>query len=114
MRILIVLYSLGLGVITDFNNLRTETSAKNIAAFMPVVQKTVLGFNRLDDKAVRVICTSLMNIYSFLYSQFGRYLPAIYPLITDLMARELSPEVRSNLKDYFVRVGQLQGILERT
>ena len=66
MHILNILYSLGLGVITDFNNLRTETSAKNIAAFMPVVQKIVLGFNRLDDKAVRAHNSSLINLHSFL------------------------------------------------
>lgn len=46
--------------------------------------------------------------------QFGRYLPAIYPHATDLVARDLSPEARSNLKDYFTRVGQFQGILERS
>lgn len=50
-----VLHRLGLGVIADFNKLRMETSAKNIASFMPVVSKIVLGFYRLDDKAVSVI-----------------------------------------------------------
>ncbi|KAI5122163.1 hypothetical protein M0805_007062 [Coniferiporia weirii] len=87
---------LGLGVISDFNKLRMEASAKNIAAFMPVVARIVQGFCRLDDKA------------------FGRYLPAIYPLAAELLARDLSSEVRSHLRGYFVRVGQFQGIIERS
>ncbi|KAH8105009.1 Sec7-domain-containing protein [Phellopilus nigrolimitatus] len=87
---------LGLGVITDFNKLRMESSAKNISAFMPVVARIIQGFCRLDDKA------------------FGRFLPAIYPLTADLLARDLSSEARSHLRDYFVRVGQFQGIVERS
>ncbi|KAL5527125.1 hypothetical protein ACEPAG_5916 [Sanghuangporus baumii] len=87
---------LGLGVITDFNKLRMDTSAKNIAAWMPVIAKIVQGFCGLTDKA------------------FGRFLPAIYPAMAELVARDLSSEVRSHLRDYFVRVGQFQGILERS
>ena len=45
---------LGLGVITDFNKLRMDTSAKNIAAWMPVIAKIVQGFYGFSDKAVRI------------------------------------------------------------
>ncbi len=48
-------FSLGLGVIQDFNKLRPDTQAKNIAAWMPVIAKILDGFNRLDEKAVRRI-----------------------------------------------------------
>ena len=44
--------------------------------------------------------------------QFTRYLPAIYPLAADLIARDTSPEIREGLRDYFVRVGYAQGIIE--
>ncbi|EJD00904.1 Sec7-domain-containing protein [Fomitiporia mediterranea MF3/22] len=87
---------LGLGVITDFNKLRMESSAKNISAWMPVVARIVQGFCGLSDKA------------------FGRFLPATYPAVSELVARDLSSEVRSHLRDYFVRVGQFQGIIERS
>ena len=46
---------LGLGVITDFNKLRTDTSAKNITAWMPVIAKIVHGFCGFSDKAVRIL-----------------------------------------------------------
>ena len=47
------LRSLGLGVLQDFNKLRLDTQAKNIAAWTPVVAEILQGFVRFDDKAVR-------------------------------------------------------------
>ena len=49
------LRSLGLGVLQDFNKLRLDTQAKNIAAWTPVVAEILQGFVRFDDKAVRLI-----------------------------------------------------------
>ncbi|KAI0751592.1 hypothetical protein C8Q80DRAFT_1158159 [Daedaleopsis nitida] len=89
------LMPLGLGVLQDFNKLRLETQAKNIAAWTPVVAEILQGFVRFDDKA------------------FTRYLPAIYPLATDLLSREMAPEIREGLREYFLRVGYIQGIVER-
>ncbi|KAI0711073.1 hypothetical protein C8T65DRAFT_648070 [Cerioporus squamosus] len=89
------LMPLGLGVLQDFNQLRLDTQAKNIAAWTPVVAEILQGFVRFDDKA------------------FTRYLPAIYPLATDLLSREMAPEIREGLREYFKRVGYLQGIVER-
>ncbi|KZT72494.1 Sec7-domain-containing protein [Daedalea quercina L-15889] len=90
------LMPLGLGVLGDFNKLRVDTQLKNIVAWTPVVAEIVQGFVRLDDKA------------------FGRYMPAIYPLATDLMSRDLAPEVRDGLREYYLRVGYIQGIIERS
>ncbi len=46
--------------------------------------------------------------------QFTRYLPAIYPLATDLLSREMAPEIREGLREYFMRVGYIQGIVEHS
>lgn len=46
-------HRLGLGVLQDFNKLRLDTQAKNIAAWTPVVAEILQGFVRFDDKAVR-------------------------------------------------------------
>jgi len=81
------LMPLALGVLQDYNKLRTDTQGKNIIAWTPVVGEILDGFCRFDDKA------------------FGRYLPAIYPLATDLLGRDVSPEIRQSLKTYFTRVG---------
>ncbi|KAI0040939.1 hypothetical protein FA95DRAFT_1683526 [Auriscalpium vulgare] len=88
------LLPLGLGVLTDYTKLRADTQAKNIAAWTPVVSEIMHGFCKFDDKA------------------FSRYLPAIYPLAAEMVARETSPDVREGLRDYFVRVGYAQGIIE--
>ncbi|KAI0368107.1 Sec7-domain-containing protein [Pilatotrama ljubarskyi] len=90
------LMPLGLGVLQDFNKLRLDTQTKNIAAWTPVVAEILQGFVRFDDKA------------------FTRYLPAIYPLATDLLSREMAPEIREGLREYFMRVGYIQGIIERS
>ncbi|KAJ8522993.1 hypothetical protein ONZ45_g481 [Pleurotus djamor] len=90
------LMPLGLGVIQDFCKLRPDTQGKNIVAWTPVVAEILDGFCRFDDKA------------------FLRYLPVIYPLATDLLSRDITPEVRLGLKSYFVRVGYTQGITEAT
>ncbi|KAJ3788433.1 sec7 guanine nucleotide exchange factor [Lentinula aff. detonsa] len=86
---------LSLGVIEDYNKLRADSQAKNIIAWTPVVEEILDGFCRLDDKA------------------FARYLPAIYPLAADLLARELPTSVRQCLRTYFIRVGHTQGIIDK-
>ena len=45
-------------------------------------------------------------------TQFARYLPAIYPLANELLARDTSPDIRDRLSEYFLRVGYAQGIIE--
>ncbi|KAJ6613490.1 hypothetical protein B0H10DRAFT_2048736 [Mycena sp. CBHHK59/15] len=88
------LMPLGLGVLQDYNKLRADTQGKNIIAWTPVVGEILNGFCRFDDKA------------------FGRYLPAIYPLVADLLSRDVGPDIRQNLKTYFTRVGIAQGIID--
>ncbi|KAG9017973.1 guanine nucleotide exchange protein for ADP-robosylation factor [Tulasnella sp. 427] len=86
------LVPLGLGVVEDFNTLRMDTQAKNIAAWTPVIAEVLNGFASFDDHS------------------FSRYLPAIYPLATELLARDLAPEVREAVRRIFVRVGVTKGI----
>ncbi|KAL0070795.1 guanine nucleotide exchange protein for ADP-robosylation factor [Marasmius tenuissimus] len=88
------LMPLSLGVIRDFNKLRTDTQSKNILAWTPVITEILDGFCRFDDKT------------------FARYLPAIYPLSAELLVKELTPEIRESLKTYFIRVGFAQRIIE--
>ena len=104
-----------MGVLQDFNKLRLDSQAKNIAAWTPVVAEILQGFVKFDDKAVCAVLEALTPFISFvLFQQFTRYLPAIYPLATDLLSREMAPEIREGLRDYFLRVGYIQGIVERS
>lgn len=105
---------MGLGVLHDFNKLRLDTQAKNIAAWTPVVAEILQGFVRFDDKAVCIPdhCIFLPGLTDL--QQFTRYLPAIYPLATDLLSREMAPDIRESLREYFMRVGYIQGIVERS
>ncbi|EIW82060.1 Sec7-domain-containing protein [Coniophora puteana RWD-64-598 SS2] len=89
------LLPLGLSVLQDYIKLRADTQARNIAAWTPVVAEILHGFCRFDNKA------------------FLRYLPAIYPLTTGLLARDVAPEIRLGLKMYFERVGYSQGIIDQ-
>jgi len=47
-------FRLGLGVLQDYNKLKTDTQSKNIIAWTPVVAEILGGLSRLDDKAVSV------------------------------------------------------------
>ncbi|KIK65294.1 hypothetical protein GYMLUDRAFT_38736 [Collybiopsis luxurians FD-317 M1] len=84
---------LSLTVIEDYNKLRADSQAKNIIAWTPVVEEIFDGFCRFDDRA------------------FTRYLSVIYPLASDLLARELPTSLRQCLRTYFIRVGRTQGIV---
>lgn len=42
------------------------------------------------------------------------YLPALYPLATDLLSRDMAPELREAFQRVLKRVGTLKGIIERT
>jgi brefeldin A-inhibited guanine nucleotide-exchange protein len=99
-----------LSVLLDYIKLRADTQAKNIAAWTPVVAEILDGFCRFDHKAV---CDPRFNLFfTDRDMQFVRYLPAIYPLATGLLARDVAPEIRLGLKMYFERVGLTQGIIE--
>ncbi|KAI0774114.1 Sec7-domain-containing protein [Fomes fomentarius] len=107
------LMPLGLGVLHDFNKLRLDTQAKNIAAWTPVVAEILQGFVRFDDKAVCIPARCIFFLVLTDFKQFTRYLPAIYPLATDLLSREMASDIRESLREYFMRVGYIQGIVER-
>ncbi|KAG8903868.1 guanine nucleotide exchange protein for ADP-robosylation factor [Tulasnella sp. 403] len=87
------LIPLGLGVIQDFISLNGETQAKNIAAWTPVVAEVLNGFAKFDDQS------------------FLKYLPGIYQLATELLSRDLAPELRDAVRRIFVRAGQVHGIM---
>ncbi|KZW03822.1 hypothetical protein EXIGLDRAFT_743524 [Exidia glandulosa HHB12029] len=86
------LLPLAQGVIQDFNKLKVDSQGKNITAWSPVVAELLRGFNDFDEQT------------------FTRYLPAIYPLATDLMARDMTKDIREALRAVFTRVGQAKGI----
>ncbi|KAH8982647.1 hypothetical protein EDB86DRAFT_3126464 [Lactarius hatsudake] len=82
------------GVLQDCTKLKADTQAKNIAAWTPVVAEVLHGFCKFDDEA------------------FSRYLPAIYPLATELLAWDSSQDIWDVLREYFLSVGYAPGIIE--
>lgn len=88
------LLPLGMSVLQDFNKLRSDTQMRNIMAWTPVVAEIMHGFTRLDNKA------------------FDRYMPAIYPHATDLLSKEMAPEIRHGVRGFFTRVGVVNHILD--
>ncbi|KZT57923.1 hypothetical protein CALCODRAFT_517135 [Calocera cornea HHB12733] len=86
------LIPLCLGILKDFNSLRAAKQSKNIITWSPIVAEILQGFSSLDG------------------ADFNLYLSALYPLATDLLARDLTPEVRESLRMVFQRVGVAKGI----
>jgi hypothetical protein len=42
--------------------------------------------------------------------QFVNHLPTFYPLVTDILGKEVAPEMRLAVRDYLDRVGRVKGI----
>ena len=79
-----------------------------------MVAEILEGVCRFDEKAV----SRFLNVHRLALNrppaQFTTYLPAVYPWVTDLLSREVAPEVRQALQTYFVRVGYTQGFIEHS
>jgi brefeldin A-inhibited guanine nucleotide-exchange protein len=105
-------FRLGIGVLHDFNKLRVDSQNKNIIAWTPVVAEIVDGFCRLDGKDVSVKTTFARLPALIRVDQFAQYLSIVYPLATDLLSRDVAPEIRQHLKTYFERVGYVKRIVE--
>jgi brefeldin A-inhibited guanine nucleotide-exchange protein len=45
--------------------------------------------------------------------QFNEYLPQLYPLVTDMLSRDMAVELWQAVREFYVRVGQVQGLMER-
>jgi len=88
------LVPLGVGVLRDFNKLKADSQSKNILAWTPVIAEILEGFCQFDRQ------------------DFSQYLSVIYPLATELLSREIAPEVRQPLKTYFERVGYVKHIVD--
>lgn len=44
--------------------------------------------------------------------QFINHLPTFYPLVTDILGKEVAPEMRLAVRDYLIRVGRVKGITQ--
>jgi len=88
------LVPLGVGVLRDFNKLRVDSQNKNIMAWTPVIAEILEGFCLFDGK------------------DFAQYLSVVYPLATDLLSRDMAPEIRQHLKTYLERVGYVKRIVD--
>ena len=41
--------------------------------------------------------------------QFETHIPTLYPLVTDILTKEVAEEMRLAVRDYLSRVGQVKG-----
>lgn len=44
-------------------------------------------------------------------SQFERYLPQLYPLVTRLLEREMAPDLWQAVRVFYVRTGEVKGLM---
>jgi len=70
------------------------------------------GFCRFDGKDVSVETTFAQPPALIRVDQFAQYLSVVYPLATDLLSRDMAPEIRQHLKTYFERVGYVKRIVD--
>lgn len=92
-------------VISDYIAIDAETYPRHVAAWSPVVADIVRGVVDFDDASV---CTGPQPYESSANAQFNEHLPGFYPLVTGLLMRETSNEMRLAMRNYFVRVGEVR------
>jgi brefeldin A-inhibited guanine nucleotide-exchange protein len=84
-------YRLGTEIIKDFILIDPETQPRNVAAWTPVVTDIIRGAIDFEDGA------------------FEAHLGVLYPLIVDLLGKDIQPEMRLSVRDYLRKVGEVKG-----
>ncbi|KAK4046554.1 guanine nucleotide exchange protein for ADP-robosylation factor [Microbotryomycetes sp. JL201] len=79
---------LGMDVLANYVALNPETQARNITAWTPVCAEILHGFCSFEDEP------------------FKAQLEQLYPLATNVLAREMDASVREAVRALFVRVGK--------
>lgn len=81
------LVPLGTEIIRDFIAIDADTQPRNVAAWSPVVADILRGVCDFDDAA------------------FDSHLPGLYSLVTDLLLRDQTAEMRLAIRGFFLRSG---------
>lgn len=80
-------FSLGIDILEGYISLDAETQARNISAWTPVVAEVLQGVCSWDDVILK------------------EHVSLIYPLAVDLLARDVTPEIRETVRSVFHRIG---------
>lgn len=75
-----LLYSLGVDILEGYIALDAESQARNISAWTPVVAEVLQGICSWDDAILQ------------------EHVAIIYPLAVDLMARDMTQEIRESVR----------------
>jgi hypothetical protein len=106
----LTVHSLGSDIIRDFNAIDVETQPRNVAAWTPVVAEVLQGCVGFEDEAVSDRVGGRRTLANV---KFSTHLPTLYPLVTDVLGREMQPEMRQSVKAFFGKVGRVQGLIPR-
>ncbi|ODN81723.1 hypothetical protein L202_02117 [Cryptococcus amylolentus CBS 6039] len=82
-------------IMGDFIALEAESQPRNIAAWTPVVTNILQGCCILEE------------------APFEKHIPTFYPLVTDLLLKDVAAEMRLTIRDYLRRVGQVKGAVKK-
>lgn len=78
-----------------------EHQQRNIVAWRPTLVEILDGFVSFSDSDVN------SSIYNALNSQFSKQIENMYPVCVEIIGRQSPDEVRSSLKRFFARVGDV-------
>lgn len=79
-RLILPACSLGVDILEGYIALDAESQARNISAWTPVVAEVIQGICSWDDATLQA------------------HVAVIYPLAVDLMARDMTQEIRESLR----------------
>jgi brefeldin A-inhibited guanine nucleotide-exchange protein len=99
----------------DFNAIDAEAQPRNVTAWTPVITEVIAGCCRFEDDSVSPSDSTPLLLFALTFlpgNQFKEYLPQLYPLITDMLAREMAVELWQAVRGFYIRVGQVQNLIK--
>jgi brefeldin A-inhibited guanine nucleotide-exchange protein len=100
----------------DFNTIDPVAQPRNIVAWTPVVTEILQGCRDFDSESVSISVSSSNHepVLTGQLLQFERYLPELYPLVTDMLAREMAPDLWQAVRSFYVKTGVVKGMMKET
>ena len=83
-------------IVSNYSQLNEETQQRNIVAWRPVVVDVLEGFR------------------DFPLEGFKKYVKRFYPLVIELLSKEMGPDIRGALQGLLRRVGEVELEIEPT
>jgi brefeldin A-inhibited guanine nucleotide-exchange protein len=83
----------------------------NVIAWTPVVTEILHGCCTFENESVSNSKNWSGSETDATFEQFSAYLPELYPLVTDMLAREMAVELLHAVRQFYVKTGEVKELI---